>query len=287
MFKLSNYLILLFVLPAFFLNAAAQKKPRKPAAKKPSAVKNQPAETVETSQTNAPLKKNERPADEAAAPDISADEPRKANQNGKSNQRPAAKTNDDFAPDYVYDFSQPAFTISKITITHDEGGKGKISFMRQNYEEPITDPIQLSPATLLKLKTAFETLKYFETGESYQYEKDYSHLGNHEIKVNRDGQTRSTKFNYTTNKNAKILADEYYHIAQQSIWIFDMKLARVNQPLETPGLMDTLDGYFTRGEISDPAQMLPFLKELANDERLPLIARNHATRLIKKTENIK
>ncbi len=285
MYKFSKILLLPVIFTTFFLTVSAQKKPRKPAAKKPPAAVKKP--TAETPQTNAPPKKNERPADADSAVQTTADEPQKTNQNSKNNQRPAVQTNDNFAPDYFYEFSQPAFTISKITITHDADGKGKISFLRQNYEEPVSDPVQLSAKTLGKLKTAFEAVKYFEAGENYQYEKDYSHLGNYEIRVKKDGQTRSTKFNYTTNKNAKTLADEYYHISQQYIWIFDMNVARVNQPLETPGLMDTLDGYFTRNEISDPEQMMPFLKELSNDERLPLIARNHAARMIKKVEKTK
>ena len=53
--------------------------------------------------------------------------------------------------------------------------------------------------------------------------------------------------------------------------------------------MGVLDGYLKRGEISDPKQMLPLLKELSNDERIPLVARNHASKLaavIEKTEKI-
>jgi hypothetical protein len=33
--------------------------------------------------------------------------------------------------------------------------------------------------------------------------------------------------------------------------------------------------------------MLPLLKELSNDERIPLIARNHAGRLVKQLEKEK
>jgi len=37
-----------------------------------------------------------------------------------------------------------------------------------------------------------------------------------------------------------------------------------------------------RNEVSDPAQLVPLLSDLANDERIPLIARNQAARLLKK-----
>lgn len=93
---------------------------------------------------------------------------------------------------------------------------------------------------------------------------------------------RETKFNWTQNQDAKTLADEYRKISNQYIWIFDINLARVNQPLESPKLMDMIDSYIRRNEVSDATQLIPFLKELGNDERIPLIARNHATRLIEK-----
>jgi hypothetical protein len=51
--------------------------------------------------------------------------------------------------------------------------------------------------------------------------------------------------------------------------------------------MDELDSLLRRNEISDPPQMLPMLKELSNDERIPLIARNHAKRLVEKIEKAK
>ena len=66
-----------------------------------------------------------------------------------------------------------------------------------------------------------------------------------------------------------------------------MNVARENQPLDTPKMMDTLESYLTRGELSDAAQMSPYLKQLSDDERLPLIARNHAARLIEKIGKIK
>jgi len=51
--------------------------------------------------------------------------------------------------------------------------------------------------------------------------------------------------------------------------------------------MDIMDSYIKRNEISDAAQLVPYLKELGDDERIPLIARNHAKRLIKQIEKEK
>ena len=253
--------ILVFILIDF--SVSAQTKTRKTTKKttKPTTTKTTPT-TQETSKT--PVKKNERPTGETS-----------------SNQTTKTTPNNSV---YFYDFSQPAFLVSKIHIEYDEQGKGTITFEKRDFGEAVTDPLQLSATTLEKLKNAFDALDFINSNESYQYEKDYSHLGNIKIKVKKEGRTRTAEFNYTSNKEAKILMDEYRRIAQQFVWIFDINVARQNQPLNAPSLIDTLDGYLKRNEISDPPQMIPFLTELSNDERIPLIARNHATKLIKQIE---
>ena len=68
------------------------------------------------------------------------------------------------------------------------------------------------------------------------------------------------------------------------LWIFDVSIGRQNQPLNLPKLMEALESLINRNGISDPQQLLPLLKDLSGDERVPLIARNHALRLIKKIE---
>jgi hypothetical protein len=240
--------------------------------------------TSEQAPLNLPVKKNERPMVENQESSTENDT-KTNNQNSNPNSRPVSAN--EVKPTYHYEFSQPNFVISQISIEHDENGKGKITFLKKDFSEPISDPIQLSPATLERIKTAYQTLNFLDSTENYQYEKDYSHLGNMKFTQLKDGRERTAKFNYTVNKDAKILADEYRKIGQQYVWVFDLNVARVNQPLEAPRLFDALDSLVKRDEISDAPQMIPFLRELSNDERLPLIARNHATRLIKMIEKKK
>lgn len=245
------------------------KKNVKPVAKTtPTPITPTPAPTPETPTVNRQAKKNERPGS-----------------SGNQTNQTAVQTKT--TPNYFYEFLRPGFMVGKIHIEHDETGKGTISFVKDVSDEVITDPIEVSPAALERIKNALAALDFFNSNESYQYEKDYSHLGNITIKINKDGRARETKFNWTENKNAKALADEYRKISNQYIWMFDINLSRENQPLESPKLMDMIDGYIRRNEISDPVQLIPFLKQLGDDERIPLIARNHATRLIKQIEKEK
>jgi hypothetical protein len=183
---------------------------------------------------------------------------------------------------YFYEFTRPGFTYSRILIEHDDIGKGRISFVKDGSDEIITDPISISVATLAKLTDAFTALDFLASTEVYQHSRDYSHMGNTRITVKKDGRERTAKYNWTDNKAAKSLMDEYRRIANEYTWKFEISVARENQPLQTPGMMEAIDSYIKRGEVSDPLHLLPFLTELSTDERLPLMARNHAVKLIKR-----
>lgn len=259
------FLTAMLALTSSFFAQTKKRNSKKPTTKPTATVQSKEAE-VETDTKNTPgtsTKKNERLADKSE----------------NNNQRPAKNT-----PVYFYEFSQPNFLVSQIFIEHDEAGTGKITFLKQSFSEPISDPVQLSPETLERIKNVLNALNFVDSTENYQYAKDYSHLGTIKFTVKKDGRERTSTFNWTENKDAKALADEYRKISNQYIWMFDFGVARENQPLETPRLMDALDALIKRNEISDPAQMIPFFKELADDERVPLITRNHATRLVQQIE---
>jgi len=213
---------------------------------------------------------------------------------GKHNERPqnggsggAVKPKTDFKPDYVYEFDQPNFVVSHVVIQHDKSGNGKISFMKRGLEEPESEPVILTKVTMDRINASLAALNFLDSTEIYQTARDYSHMGNVTLTFRKETRERTVKYNWTDNKDAKALMDEYRKISNQYIWQFDMSISLENQPLNAPGLMDELDGDLRRNEISDPTQMLPLLKELTNDERIPLIARNHATRLAEKIEKAK
>jgi hypothetical protein len=104
------------------------------------------------------------------------------------------------------------------------------------------------------------------------------------LKMERDSRQRTAQFNWTNNRDAFALANEYRRVADQAILVFDISVARENQPLNTPKLMEEFELQMKRNGLSDPQQLVPLLKDISTDEHLPLIARNHALRLIKKIE---
>jgi hypothetical protein len=185
---------------------------------------------------------------------------------------------------YSYEFEKSDFFIRHIVVKHDASGRGEISFERQGDIEPIVEPLELSESSRTRIIALWEALRFLDSNASYQAERQFPNLGTMRLRMKRGARERVAEFNWTHEANARALTDEYRRAANQSIFVFDISVARQNQPLDSPKLLDRLDAYLKRNEISDPRQLIPLLRDLNTDERLPLMARNHAGRILQKLE---
>ncbi|HET7286149.1 MAG TPA: hypothetical protein VFI71_01725 [Pyrinomonadaceae bacterium] len=185
---------------------------------------------------------------------------------------------------YSYEFSQPKFYIKHIVLEHDANGRGTVTFERLNEDTPVTEPIALSADALARISAAWQALQFLDSSTDYQSSKQFPHLGTMRIGMARGEQKRVAEFNWTNNPNAETLVNEYRKVADQAIWIFDIALARQNQPLNAPKLMEAMESMLKRNAVSDPRQLVKLLQEISTDEHVPLIARNHALRLIKQIQ---
>jgi len=285
--KLTHILIAALLIWSAAICTAAQNKAKKKkkSAPAPATVLAEPA-TKAPAQSVAPppVKQNSREAADDSTQNEPAPKPSATDEKqAVSASAPSKPASQAATPRFSYEFTQPDFLISRLFIEHDENGRGEITFERKN-SDPISDPLDLSPATVARLKTLWSALHFLDSQQSYQSEKQYPHLGTNRLRMKEGTRDRVAEFNWTSDKGAFALITEYKHIANQAIFIFDITLARENQPLEAPKLMDQVDDYLRRNEIADPQQLLPLMRELSTDERLPLIARNHAARLVKRME---
>ena len=226
-----------------------------------------------------PKKVSSRPEDDAkpsATPQTSA----------KPTPTPpkAAEKLDPNAARYAYEFSQPDFFVYFIHIEHDEKGKGTIRFERRTDTEQITDPIQISPAALERIRARFDALKFLDSSDNYQGERTYPSQGKTKLTLKHGGRERTTEFNYSQNPEAQGLAEEYRRVSEQALFVFDVNVALENQPLEMPKLINRLESLIQRNYLSDTQQLLPLIRELTEDERVPLVGRNQAARILKKLD---
>jgi hypothetical protein len=185
---------------------------------------------------------------------------------------------------YSYEFEKAEFLVRRIVIKHDSQGRGEITFEKLGDLEAIVEPLELSESARARIFAHWEALHFLDSAANYQADKQFPQLGTMRLKMVRGARNRVAEFNWTHDPDAKALADEYRRAANQAILVFDISVARQTQPLDSPKLLDRLDIYLKRNEISDPRQLIPLLRDLHTDERLPLMARNHAERILKKLE---
>lgn len=183
---------------------------------------------------------------------------------------------------YSYEFTQAEFVIRHILIEHDADGRGKVTFERHGEDVPIVEPAELSATAWARISGLWTDLRFLDSNENYQSPKNFAHLGTYRIGMDDGKRHRTAEFNWSNNKSAWALANEYRKVADQAILVFNIKLAREMQPLNAPQFMNEMDALVTRDGLSDPQQLIPLLMELRTDERIPLIARNHADRILKK-----
>ncbi len=127
-------------------------------------------------------------------------------------------------------------------------------------------------------------MKFLDSTANYQGERTYASYGKSRLTMRQGGRTRTAEFNYAGDPDAFALADEYRRAADQAVLVFELKVAVESQPLETPKLLSRIDTLVDGTRLSDPQQLVPLLRELSTDERIPLVGRNQITRTLKKLE---
>jgi len=224
-----------------------------------------------------------RPGEKKQPPPEATEKRAKTDEDAPSQQSANDAENPD-APRYFYEFTKAEFVIHHIHIEHDAAGRGRILFERRGDTEPITEPFQLSETALRRVAGLWTSLNFLDSTADYQSPKPAPSLGTTRLRMKRGARERTAEFNYSQDRDAYALANEYRRAAEQVIFVFEIEVARENQPLVAPKLLSGLESAIQRNGLSDPQQLLPLLRELSTDERLPLIARNQAVRLVKKLE---
>lgn len=232
----------------------------------------------------------------APTPAVQQTQPKKVSQRpeeGKGNGEvpasvragvPAPPKEDPNAGHYVYEFKQPDFFVYFVHIEHDDKGRGRIRFERRTDTEQIVEPFEFSATALARVQAHWNALGFLDSQANYQGERNYPSMGQTKLTMKRGGRERTAEFNYSQDKDAQGLANEYRKASEQAILIFELEVARESQPLETPKLINKLDTLLDRDYLSDSKQLVPLIRELTEDERVPLVGRNHATRILKKLE---
>jgi hypothetical protein len=181
---------------------------------------------------------------------------------------------------FEYKFENPRFYVPLIQIEIDPAGSGQLRFKRGESDDVIDRKLKLLPSTMALLGELVGRTRFLASKEEYQNKKDFSHLGWVTLTARRGQQERTVRFNYTSNADVSELATIFRAIADQEIAVFDLELAVQNEPLDLPSVLETLENDLREGHFVEPQSLVKPLEILAQEDSLPLIARNQAARLV-------
>jgi hypothetical protein len=181
---------------------------------------------------------------------------------------------------YRYVFENERFTTPLVEVEFDGSGHGRFHFKKKDGRD-VTNDLAISDSLVSQVKSLFDEIDFLGSSEVYQHKKDFSHLGKVTIRYSDGGREREASFNYTDNPSMSRLVDIFRNIATQENRVFELQTMRENDPLSMPAQMRMLESELKSKQIADPRQLVSLLEEIRQDEGLPLIARNHAERLIK------
>ena len=165
----------------------------------------------------------------------------------------------------------------------DGEGRGHYRFKKKDMDE-MTISFQVSPRVLTEIRSNLDRLSFLGSSEDYQHRKDFSHLGTMTLTVQVGDRRREIRFNYTDNELVNDLVRIFRGLTVQENRIFEIDLVRSTDPISMPAQLRLLEGELKSRNIADARRFSQILKELTRDESVPLIARNHADRLLRLIE---
>jgi hypothetical protein len=187
---------------------------------------------------------------------------------------------------FHYLFENEKFTTPRLELMFGADGKGEFRFKKKDSEE-IANKLQVTTTVLGQISALLAELNYLASNENYQHKKDFSHLGTIMIDITQGGKQRKVQFNYTDNPAMNKLANIFRNIATQETRVFEIETVRQSDPISTPAQLRYLDSELRSKSIADPERFVALLQDIKLDEGVPLIARNHAERLLKEIKKPK
>jgi len=202
-------------------------------------------------------------------------------------QNGVAETPSGSESSFSYRFENPRFIIPLMEVDVASDGGGQVRFKRGESDEIIDFNLKISPSTLVRIRQLLNGSNFFTSNEEYQTKRDFSYLGWMTISARQGERERTVRFNHTENLEIKEMADIFRGIATQGMHLFNIETSQQYQPLDLPGQLQALENDLRLQRLAEPERMVPVLREIAGNDSAPLIARNHATRIVSAIEKKK
>jgi hypothetical protein len=166
--------------------------------------------------------------------------------------------------------SQPAFFL--ITVEQNGGASYNESQDADNAEK-----LQLEPGVTGEMFQMAERLDHFS--KSLESGMKVANMGVKTLRWEAGGENRETKFNYSTNEDAKLLADRFEAIAESAQTLLELRRSIRHDRLGVNAAILKIQGLMDAKRLVATADFLPVLDQVAKNEAYLHMARERAAEI--------
>ena len=139
------------------------------------------------------------------------------------------------------------------------------------------EKIQLESGLVTEMFELADRLEHFK--KPVESGLKVANMGEKTLRWEAGGDRSQTKFNYSTNEDAKLLSDRFERIAESTRTLLELRRAARHDRLGVNASVLKIQSMWNNKRLVGIAQFLPLLEQVANDEAYIHMARERAAQV--------
>jgi hypothetical protein len=139
------------------------------------------------------------------------------------------------------------------------------------------EKIQLEASVVTDMFELADRLEHFK--KPLESGLKVANMGAKTLRWEAGGDRSQTKFNYSTNEDAKLLTDRFERIAESTQTLLELRRAARHDRLGVNAAVLKIQGMWNNKRLVGTAQFLPLLDQVAKDEAYIHMARERAAQI--------
>jgi hypothetical protein len=177
-------------------------------------------------------------------------------------------------PRITFSKSFPGSVPAYFAITVE--GTGATSY-NESEDPDNAEKIQLEASVVTDMFELADRLEHFK--KPLESGLKVANMGEKTLRWEAGGDRSQTKFNYSTNEDAKLLSDRFERIAESTQTLLELRRAARHDRLGVNASVLKIQSMWNNKRLVGTAQFLPLLEQVAKDEAYIHMARERAAQI--------
>jgi hypothetical protein len=177
-------------------------------------------------------------------------------------------------PQISFSKSFPGSVPAYFAITVERTGATSYN---ESEDPDNAEKIQLETSVVTDMFELADRLEHFK--KPLESGLKVANMGEKTLRWEAGGDRSQTKFNYSTNEDAKLLTDRFERIAESTQTLLELRRAARHDRLGVNAAVLKIQGMWNNKRLVGTAQFLPLLDQVAKDEAYIHMARERAAQI--------